>query len=183
MSRKGLFFVACLAFAQAVYAAEWRFDADASQLNFTSSFEGADAPGSFERFEVIMDFDPAVPADGSLKVVVDVTSADKDSHYINLAIAEPEWFGFSAFPEATFTSTDIRGENGQYSASGILKLKGMDQAVDVPFYWQDNGTTARMKGSLDLDRMLFGIGTGEWSDDGPIAHRVRVSFEVSLHAQ
>ena len=183
MSRMGLFFVACLACAQAVYAAEWRFDAGASQLNFTPSFEGADAPGRFGRFEVIMDFDPATPAAGSLKVLVDVTSADMDSHDINLAIAGPEWFGFSVFREATFTSTEIRGDNGQYSASGMLKLKGMEQAVDVPFHWQSDGTTARMEGSLDLDRMLFGIGTGEWSDDGPIAHRVRVSFKVSLHAQ
>ena len=130
-----------------------------------------------------MDFDPLIPADCSLQVIVDVTSADMDSHDINLAIAEPEWFGFSAFPQATFTSTDIRGDNGQYSASGMLKLKGMEQAVDVPFHWQCDGTTARMEGSLELDRMLFGIGTGEWSDDGPIGHRVRVSFKVSLHMQ
>ncbi|MFB3077882.1 MAG: hypothetical protein ACE1Y4_07720, partial [Lysobacterales bacterium] len=34
MSRMGLFFVACLACAQAVYAVEWRFDADASQLDW-----------------------------------------------------------------------------------------------------------------------------------------------------
>lgn len=183
MSWKGLFFVACLACTQAVYAADWRFDAGASQLNFTPSFEGADAPGRFERFEVIMDFDPATPAQGSLKVVVDVTSANLDSHDINLAIAEPEWFGFSAFPEAIFTSTGIRGDNGQYSASGMLKLKGIEQAIDVPFHWHSDGTTARMEGSLDLDRMLFGIGTGEWSHDGPIAHRVRVSFKVILHAQ
>lgn len=183
MSWKGLILVACLACAQAVYATDWRIDAHASQLNFTPSFEDADAPGRFERFEVSMDFDPAHPAQGCLRVVVDVTSADMDSHDINLAIAEPEWFSFSAFPEATFTSTGISGNNGQYSASGILKLKGIEQAVDVPFHWQSDGTTARMEGSLDLDRMLFGIGTGEWSDDGPIAHRVRVSFTVSLHAQ
>jgi polyisoprenoid-binding protein YceI len=183
MNWKGPFFVACLACIQAVYAADWRFDANTSQLKFIPSFEGADAPGRFERFEVIMDFDPANPTTGSLKVVVDVTSADMDSHDINLAIAEPEWFGFSAFPEAIFTSTGIRGDNGQYAASGILKLKGLEQAVKVPFHWQSDGTTARMEGSLDLDRMLFGIGTGEWSDDGPIAHRVRVSFKVTLHVQ
>lgn len=43
--------------------------------------------------------------------------------------------------------------------------------------------TAHLEGTLDLDRMRFGIGTGEWSHDGPIAHRVRVSFKVTLHAQ
>lgn len=183
MNWKGLFFVACMACAQAVYAADWRFDAHASQLNFTPSFEDADAPGRFERFEVSMDFDPANPAEGCLKVVVDVTSADMDSHDINLAIAEPEWFGFSAFPLATFTSTGISGDNGEYSASGILKLKGMEQAVNVPFHWHSDGMTAHLEGTLDLDRMRFGIGTGEWSHDGPIAHRVRVSFKVTLHAQ
>lgn len=183
MNCKGLLLVVCLACVQAVYATDWHSDANASQLSFTPSFEGADAPGRFTRFEVIMDFDPATPATGSLQVVVDVTSADMDSHDINLAIAEPEWFGFSAFPAATFTSTGMSGADGEYVASGVLKLKGIEQAVAVPFQWHSDGATAHMEGTLDLDRIMFSIGTGDWSDDGPIAHRVRISFKVSLHAQ
>lgn len=161
----------------------WHSVADRSDLQFIVNYEGADAPGTFRRFDVCLDFDPQHPRDGRLEVRVDVTSADMDSADINQAIADPEWFDTADYPQAQFTSNGItRNGDHAFAAHGTLTLKGVQQAVDVPFTWQSDGTGATMQGELVLQRTAFDIGTGEWSASEPIGHDVTVRFSVRLEA-
>jgi polyisoprenoid-binding protein YceI len=179
--------------AGAAGAADWRMDPAASRLEFAATFEKTAAPGVFREFDARLRFDPDRPADGRLEVVVRISSADMMSGDINSAIRGAEWFDFARFPQAEFRSADIRRvEANRYVARGTLTLKGVQQAVEVPFAWHRvadpataksaaaKGDAAGMEGELTLRRTAFGIGTGEWAATSVIGAEVRVRFRVRL---
>lgn len=178
MGLAGLLWLVC---AGTAAAAEWRMDPAASRLSFQVSYQGQAAPGSFAEFSTLLHFDPGRPAGGKLDVTVKMTSVDMGSADINEAIRGSEWFGLDKYAQAEFTSAHIkRVADDRYLADGTLRLKGMQRPVQVPFTWKREGDAARMKGEVTLDRTAFGIGAGEWAADDPIAHAVKVRFDVRL---
>jgi polyisoprenoid-binding protein YceI len=166
----------------AVSAADWRMDPAGSRLEFIATFEKTPAPGVFKEFDTrIMRFDPEQPAGGSLDVTVKVTSADMSIPDVNKEIRGKDWFDYAGFPQAEFHSTDLRREQGnRYVARGTLSLKGVKQAVEVPFTWTGDANRASMEGELTLKRGAFGIGTGEWAATSVIGADVKVKFTVKL---
>jgi polyisoprenoid-binding protein YceI len=177
----GLLSLLWVVYAGAAAAAEWRMDRTASLLSFQVSYQGSPAPGSFTQFGTQMRFDEAHPESGKLNVTVKMTSVDMGSADINEAIRGTEWLDLGKYAEAEFTSAAIkRVAVDRYIADGTLRLKGMQRAVQVPFTWMRAGNAARMKGEVTLDRTDFGIGSGEWAAADPIAHAVKVRFDVRL---
>jgi polyisoprenoid-binding protein YceI len=163
------------------FAADWKMDPAASRLDFAATFEGTPAPGVFKNFEVRLDFDPERPADGRLEVRIGVASADMANADINKAIAGPEWFDFARHPQAEFRAAEIRRVQGNsYLARGTLSLKGVQQAVEVPFSWNDAAGGANMQGEFTVKRLPFGIGTGEWAATNVIGPDVTIKFRVRL---
>jgi polyisoprenoid-binding protein YceI len=167
--------------AVGAHAMPWQSVQGQSQLEFIATFEGAEAPGRFRKFAVAMSFDPPGVAGASLRVDVDIASAEMGNADMDEAIAEPQWFNAPAFPRAVFSSDKIRavGES-DYVAEGTVSIKGVERPVNVPFHWRAQGQTAEMTGSLTLSRQDFGIGNGEWQADTSIGHPVQVRFRVIL---
>ena len=158
-------------------AADWRLEPAASRLAFHATYEGADAPGVFQKFDVRLSFDPEHPDNGMLQVTVMLGSADMGSTDVNAAIHQSEWFDSAAFPQAEFHSKDIRKTEAEhYLAHGTLSVKNRQQEVAVPFSWKQTGKTATMSGELVLNRTFFGIGTGEWASGDVIGLDVKVTF-------
>lgn len=177
----GSFGLLLLLFTGTAAATEWHMDPAASELLFQVSYEGEPAPGSFSDFDTQFRFDPARPADGMLKVTVKLASVDLGSAEINDAVHGKEWLNLTKFTDAEFRSAEIKkvGSN-RYVASGVLRLKGVQHPVEVPFEWAAEGKAARMKGELTLNRSAFGVGTGEWASANPISLDVKVRFNVRL---
>jgi polyisoprenoid-binding protein YceI len=163
-----------------VRAADWKMDPSASKLEFVATFEKNPAPGVFKEFDARLSFDPAKPAGGSLHVTIKVASADMNIADVNKEIRNKEWFDYSGFPQAEFHSTDLRGDGKRYVARGTLTLKGVKQALEVPFTWAPSGDGATMEGELTLKRGDFGIGLGEWKATDTIGADVKVKFKVKL---
>jgi polyisoprenoid-binding protein YceI len=172
--------VLCLT-ATAAHAADWTMEAGAGRLEFSASFEGNPAPGTFKEFDPRMRFDGDTPAGGRLDVVIAVKSADMNNDDVNKAIGGPDWFDFARYPRAEFHSTDIRSAGGsRYVARGTLLLKGVQQPVEVPFAWTGSGATARMEGELVAQRAVFHIGTGQWAATNVIGPDVKIRFNVRM---
>jgi polyisoprenoid-binding protein YceI len=162
-------------------AADWKMDAAASHLEFATTFEKTVAPGVFREFDTRMHFDVDKPTEGRLDVMIVVKSADMNSADVNKAIAGSDWFDFARFPQAEFHATDIRRTGaGRYSARGVLKVKGVQQPVEVPFSWGETGDAARLEGEFVVRRGDFGIGTGEWAVTSVIGADVKVKFSVRM---
>ena len=163
-------------------AADWKMDPAPSRLEFVATFEKTAAPGVFKEFDTrLVRFEPDKPEAAKLDVTVKVTSADMKNGDVNRAIRGPEWFDFARFPQAEFHAEDIRRvAPGRYLARGVLTLKGVKQALEVPFAWQESANAATMDGELNVERLQFGIGTGEWANGSTIGLGVRVKFNVRL---
>ena len=181
MTRFWILALAFLASGQGL-AADWKMDPSGSRLDFVATFEKNAAPGVFKEFDTrLARFEPDKPEGAKLDVTVRVTSADMKSGDVNRAIRGPEWFDYARFPQAEFHAEDIRRvAPGRYLARGVLSLKGVKKDLEVPFAWQESANAATMEGELNVERLQFGIGTGEWANGNTIGLGVRVKFNVRL---
>lgn len=170
---------------QPTRAADWKMEPAGSQLEFIATFEKTPAPGVFKDFNVRLSFDPEQPSNSRLDVSIRVASADMSSADINTAIAGMEWFDFARHQKAEFHASDIRRvstspASNRFMARGTLSLKGVSQAVEVPFNWGTSTNSANMDGEFSVKRGPFGIGTGEWMATDVIGADVKVKFRVRL---
>jgi polyisoprenoid-binding protein YceI len=163
-----------------VLAADWKMDPAASKLEFIATFEKNPAPGVFKEFDTRLSLDPAKPAGGSLHVTIKVASADMNIPDVNKEIRNRDWFDYAGFPQAEFHSTELRADGKRYVARGTLTLKGVKQAVEVPFTFTPSADGATMEGEFTLKRGDFGIGLGEWKATDTIGADVKVKFRVKL---
>ena len=162
-------------------AADWKTDPAGSKLEFIATFEKTPVPGVFKEFDARLRFDPDKPAGGSLDVAIKVASADMNIPDVNKEIRGKDWFDYAGFPQAEFHSTDLRRSGGnRYVARGTLVLKGVKQAVEVPFTWTGSADGAVMEGEFTVKRGAFGIGLGEWAAADVIGADVKVKFKVKL---
>ena len=178
--RYATFFLLFLLAAAPLQAAQWKMQSG-SEFSFAVTFEDVGTPGQFKQFDLMLDFDPAHPEKGRLRVSVDLTAADMGDPEINAIIADPIWFDAGKFPKAVFESKRIEARApGEFVATGVLNLKGISKNVAVPFSWSEKGTRANMRGEFVVQRITFNVGTGEWSTNDPIGIDVKLQFNLSL---
>lgn len=166
--------------AAAATGLTWQSQADGSELNFSAWYEGEEIPGRFSRFAVQLTTDDSTGEPAALTVEVEVGSADMSDAEINQELAEPDWFDSESFPAARFLGEDIAASADGYVAAGRLQLKGVERSLQVPFAWRREGEQATLSGSVDLSRLAWQVGGGEWASDASLADRVRVSFEIRM---
>lgn len=158
----------------------WKAVAADSELRFSAYYEGEELPGRFTAFTVTLESSGDTLGPAALVVEVETASADMSDREINAEIGEPEWFDTAAFPVARFESRDIRKSDTGYLAVGRLRLKGVDQALELPLDWRQDGDSAELSGSIRLSRRDWRIGTGEWSSEASLADRVDLRWRVRL---
>jgi polyisoprenoid-binding protein YceI len=158
----------------------WHSQAEGSELNFSAWYEGEEIPGRFSRFAVQLTTDDSTGEPAALTVEVEVGSADMSDAEINQELAEPDWFDSASFPAARYLSDDIAASAGGYVAAGRLLLKGVERPLQVPLAWRREGERATLSGSVDLSRLAWQVGGGEWASDASLKDRVRVSFEIRM---
>lgn len=159
---------------------QWESRADGSELGFSAWYEGEEIPGRFGRFSVRLTTGAAADEPLSLTVEVRTSSADMNDGEVNQELAEPDWFGTAAYPVARFFSEEIVPADGGYLARGQLRLKDVERSLDVPFAWRRDGDDGRLTGTVELSRLTWRVGVGEWASDASLAERVRVSFDVYM---
>ena len=159
---------------------EWESRTDGSELRFSAWYEGEEIPGRFGRFSVRLGTGAADGEPVSLAVEVRMSSADMNDGEVNQELAEPEWFGTAAYPAARFVSDDIVPADGGFLARGQLRIKGVERPLEVPFAWRPDGRQGRLTGAVELSRLAWQVGAGEWASDASLADRVRVSFDVDM---
>lgn len=163
-----------------VIAAEWQ-GTEGSEFTFEVAFEGVPTPGEFREFDVNLDFDPACPESGKLRVTVNLKAADMGDPDMNDVLFDTAWLYVEQFTEAVFVSDTITEQApGEFVATGTLDVKGTVRAVAVPFSWTSSGDQATMQGNLILQRTDFDVGSGEWATDDAIGIDVTLDFTVQL---
>jgi len=166
--------------AAAAPAAAWNVDAAHSTLGFRGAMNGDAFTGVFRRWSAQIAFDPKNLAGSKAVVSVDVASAATGDADRDQAMPTIDWFSAKTQPRATFTTSafkDLGG--GRYQASGDLTIRGVTKPVVLPFTLVLSGDTARMNGSLVLNRTAFGIGQGQWKTGDVVATEVTVTVALT----
>ncbi|HEX6927781.1 MAG TPA: YceI family protein, partial [Gammaproteobacteria bacterium] len=65
-----------------------------------------------------------------------------------------------------------------YIAHGTLDMKGVRRPFDLPFALKKIPDGYRATGKTGLERLEFGVGTGEWSDTQWLGNTVNVTFSI-----
>lgn len=152
-----------------------------SSIHFTAKQLGVPLNGHFKQFAAQIHFDTAKPEASKIHFTVDTGSATMGSKETDSNLMGADWFNIAKFPKATFDSSAVKAlGGGKYQVDGTLTIKGNAQKVSLPVQLTQSGATTTAAGSLQLKRLPFKIGDGDWADTSMVADDVTVQFKLAL---
>jgi polyisoprenoid-binding protein YceI len=171
----------CIAgLASPAAANSWTAVPSDSKLEFVGVYMEEDFRGRFERFVPSIEFDPQDLASARFEVAIDLASArTSDEEWDEYLIGE-DFFAAEQNPQARFVADRFEPTEDGYLARGTLELRGVQQPVALRFKFDVEGEQATLDGEATLDRIAFGVGTGDWADPEMIGHSVRVQTQLKL---
>jgi len=173
-----LAFAALLA-SSAVYSADYTMRA--GTLKFSGQQQGEAFEGRFDTFTPVIQFDAAALATSKLDVSIDLASADTQNSERDDTLKGSDFFAIADFPKARFLTQSIRAVDAtHFEADATLTIRNQTVALKFPFTFEPNADGARLTAKVTLDRLAFGLGTGDWADESMIGHQVEVNVDVSL---
>jgi polyisoprenoid-binding protein YceI len=156
-------------------------DQGQGQVKFTARQSDVDLEGRFGRFSADIDFDPANPRAGRIKVAIETGSADAGSSDSDSLLRSREFFDAARFPVATFEATSITGTgDGRFEASGPFTLKGHSGNLVVPFTARRDGANLWFEGRTTISRLAYKVGEGQWADTGSLDDAVLIEFKLQM---
>lgn len=161
-------------------AADWK-QQPGSTLGFTGEQQGEAFNGQFRTFTSVIRFDPAALADARFDVSIDVTSADSANSERDETMLGADFFDTANFPKAHFVTQAFRQiAPGQFEADATLTIRDKTIGLKFPFTWTADAKSAELKSRVTLNRLAFGLGTGDWEDPSSVGHSVDVTVDLKL---
>ncbi|MGN7928710.1 YceI family protein [Sphingopyxis sp. 22461] len=159
--------------------ADWTV-APGGRLGFTARWNGEAVDGRFDRWRAAIRFSPDELAKSTIRVTVDLASADTGDGQRDDSLKSSDFFDVGAHPSAVFAARDIRHLGGdKYEARGTLDLRGASKPATLRFTLRIDGDRARVAGTARIDRTAFGVGQGEWAATDAIAAAVDIAFSFN----
>ena len=149
-------------------APAWTVDYGKSSLKFRAGYQGDAFEGTFPDWTAQIQLDtaaapnPDTPIDGYIRVTIPMAKVSTGEPYFDESVTQGDWFDVSKHPEAVFEVTGgvYKLSDTQYEATGVLKLKGVDHPVRLPFTLTLDGDTAIARGEATLQRLALNVGAG-----------------------
>jgi len=157
----------------------WAIQPESSHIQFSAEQEGKAFTGKFGEFSGVIDFDPAMPEAGSVKITVPLKSVEAGSNDRNSTLPEKVWFSVKTHPMAVYTSTNISAKGDGFIAKGELTLKGISVPLDLPFDLDVDGGTAVMTSNVEMDRTKWNVGASPWDTDEWVSRTVKLDLKVT----
>lgn len=161
-------------------AAEDCYTADAAggEVTFRVLQAGAPYTGNFRRFA-----GEACFAQGRLTRIdasLDPSSVDTGLPELDAGLKGKDFFAVSEFPLVTFASTSVQAQGEAQLTRGTLEIKGNRREVEVVLHARQAGDKMSLSGSFTLDRLQYGIGTGDWTNTKWLGAEVRLDISATL---
>ena len=154
--------------------------AQGSAINFQTTWSGDKVQGRFERWTADIVFGPDALDKSKVVVTIDMTSAKTGDEQRDASLPAGDWFDAATHPKAVFTATRFEKKaEGAFVAHGTLQLRGVTKPVDLPFKLKIVGDKAQMSGEASLDRIVFGVGQGEFTSTEQVPAKVAVRVQVN----
>jgi polyisoprenoid-binding protein YceI len=164
-------------------ATEWQLVPDKGSLSFVFGQAGTDEKGQFRSFPSRLVFDDAALEQSLFDVTIDMKSVDTGDKERDEILLSKDMFDVKQWPQAHFKTLKIekRGDN-EYLAEAELRIR--DQTRNIPFPFrlvisEENGKKIfHLQSELNINRLDFGVGQGEWKATTWIANEVKVLVDI-----
>lgn len=163
---------------------QWQIDSGKSNLTFQATQYGQTFDGSFD-FNGAIYFDPALLDKSKVKIEIDIASIKTGSEDRDSQARSEDWFNVTTYPKAVFEAAEFTtGDRvNSYEARGTLSLRGVTMPIILPFTLvisdNDQGQrVANMSALLDLNRLDFGVGQGQWQKTDAISDKVTIDVNL-----
>lgn len=131
-----------------------------SKVEFIGSKVTGSHNGAFEKFTGEIAYVNNDPTKSHVNITIDTTSVKTDDPKLTEHLKTPDFFDVGKFPQATFTSTEIKpgGDKGaSHTVTGNLTLHGVTKAITFPATISVAGDTATVDANFAINRKDFGI--------------------------
>jgi polyisoprenoid-binding protein YceI len=153
-----------------------------SSLSFVGTQQGEKFTGTIRDYNAKVQYAADDLPGSVLDVTIGVKSIDTKSPDRDQAIGGADWFDFAKYPTATFRTVAIRATPAGPVGDADLTIKGHTKRIAFPFAWKATATGATLDARVTLDRVDFGLGTGDWADESMVGRKVEVVVHLTLTA-
>jgi polyisoprenoid-binding protein YceI len=149
---------------------------DTASVTFEIRNAGLPVRGSFGGLEATVCFDPDEPAAGSIVASIDPATIDTGIGLRDRHLARRGYFEVAKYGRIQMRSVRLDRAAAGYTGTFALRIRDVEREVEIPFTFEGSGANARIAGSLDLNRLDWGIGKESLilSDD------VTITVELTL---
>jgi len=153
-------------------------DGSRGSVSYEVKQAGSPFRGKFHRFggEVCVSAERAT----RVEVWLDPASVDSGLPEIDGALKQTDFFAVNHYPRVAYASQSVEVRGNAQLARGMLQMKGKRRNLDVPFSLRRDGSSFIVSGTLILNRLDYGIGTGDWSNTSWLSGEVKVDFRATL---
>lgn len=153
-----------------------------SSLSFAATQQGEKFAGVFGDFDARVAYAPDQLPSSHIDATIRMKSLDSKNQERDTALAGSDWFDVAKFPTATFRTTAIRATATGAVGDADLTIKGKTKRIAFPFTWHADAGKVVLDARVTIDRIDFGVGTGDWADETIVGHKVDVIVHLVLSA-
>ncbi|MGB5853136.1 MAG: YceI family protein [Rhodanobacter sp.] len=154
-----------------------------STLGFSGSFQGETFDGHFGQWTAAISYDPANLAASKFDVTVHTASVQTGDSDRDSALPGEAFFDVAKYPEAHFVTTGFHQRGNQVIADGTLTLRGVSKPVSLQVNFAPRGSGATLEVTGTVQRLDFGVGSGEYADTSVIGAEVKIAAHLQLAAK
>ena len=174
----------------------WRVDGPHTEVNFSVKHFFTPVNGSFEDFDIDLQYDPDHPDKSKVSAKIKVASISTGNERRDNHLRSDDWFSADEHPYITFESTRIRkAANDRLLADGTLTIKGHAQPVtleigllgtrQIPEQMREMLGGAKQVASFEadtwIDRGDYDVGVGSWAGDMVVGKEIGITILLEAH--
>jgi polyisoprenoid-binding protein YceI len=122
---------------------------------YAINFAGTDAEGVFASMSGNVQWDEANLGASSCALKIEVNSINTGNGIKNRHAVSDKWFDAETYPHIEFSSDSFAKSASGYEAIGLLKMRGIEKEVTIPFTYEDN----IFKAMFSVNRLDYKIGS------------------------
>lgn len=140
----------------AVQPGPWQVDSAA--VTFQIRNFGLPVSGSFAGLEADVRFDPEHPETGALRATIDPATIRTGIELRDRHLRGRDYFHVEEYGSIEVRSVGLWRVEAGYAGNFRLRIRDVEREVEIPFRFEMLGSTARLSGSLTLNRLDYGVG-------------------------
>jgi len=158
----------------------WQTTNDPPPVTFTATQAGAPITGRFLHYEGRLCL-PDGDGSGQAKVDISTGSIDMGMSEFDKEMRGPLWFDSERWPRAEFRADRVEHLDGnRYRISGELTIRDITRPFSAEVELNPTSGSLDVAGDVELSRLAFDLGTGEWSDTRWVGDEVTVHVSTTL---